>query len=604
VEIGAKYLGGKKYKFTLWGPFLKDVALKIASETVPMEKDELGYWHVTLDNVPPKTHYFYRLNNSRELPDPASFSQPQGIHGPTQVVDHSRFKWEDKNWSGIELQKMIIYELHVGTFTSEGNFTAIIKRLNELKKLGINTIELMPVAQFPNERNWGYDGVFPFAVQNSYGGPEGFKKLVNEAHKNGIAIILDVVYNHLGPEGNYLSEFGPYFTNKYKTPWGDAINFDGKYNEEVRNYFIENALYWFREYHIDALRLDAIHGIYDQSDHPFLQELAEKVEQFSKGEGRKYYLTAESDLNDSRVVRSREKGGYGLDAQWNDDFHHCVHALLTGEKNGYYADFGKLEHLAKAIREGYVYSGEYSVYRKKPHGNSSKDIPANRFIIFIQNHDQIGNRMHGERLSQLVSFEMLKFATGILFASPNIPLIFMGEEYAEDSPFLYFVSHYDENLIKASKESRMEQFAQAFHWKGEPPDPQSVDTFLKSKLKWNLRNKKKHAVMLEYYKHLIKLRTEIPALANLSKENFKVHCIQDKKILLLERWHSKSKILCAMSFNQQQASFPLKFKGRAEKLVDSSDIKWMGPGSSAPEKAEKSKEITMRPYNFILYKME
>src|SRR4030066_1209493 len=320
---------------------------------------------------------------------------------------------------------MIMYEIHVGTFTPEGTFDAVILRLDELSVLGINTIELMPVAQFPGERNWGYDGTYPFAVQNSYGGPEGLKILINECHKKGMAVILDVVYNHFGPEGNYLWDYGPYFTDRYKTPWGQAINYDDLYSNEVRNFFIENALHWFKNYHFDALRLDAIHGIFDFSAKAFLQELAEKVEEFSSSEGKKYYLIAESDLNDSRVIRPGNMGGYGIDAQWCDDFHHAVHTLLVHENKGYYVDFGETEHLVKSFREGFVYSGQYSEYRKRNHGNSSRDCPAEQFIVFTQNHDQVGNRMFGERLSNLVSFESLKLAAGAVLLSPYIPLLFM-----------------------------------------------------------------------------------------------------------------------------------------------------------------------------------
>ncbi|MFH1703950.1 MAG: alpha-amylase family glycosyl hydrolase, partial [Nitrospirota bacterium] len=359
MKIGAYYLGNGKCKFVVWAPFLDQVQVKFASlhkKNISMEKDTKGHWKTVVENVFPGTRYLYILGDKTEKPDPASHFQPEGVHGPSQIVDHSAFDWEDSKWKGIPLSEMIMYELHVGTFTSKGTFESIIPRLDGLLDLGINAIEIMPVSQFSGDRNWGYDGVYPFAVQNSYGGPEGLKRLVNECHKKGIAVILDVVYNHLGPEGNYLWDYGPYFTGKYKTPWGIAINFDDAYSNEVRDFFIENALHWFKNYHIDALRLDAIHGISDLSAKPFLQELAEKVEEFSLQEGRKFYLIAESDLNDSMVIKPRELGGYGIDAQWCDDFHHCLHTLVTGESQGYYVDFGKLEYLVKSLREGFVYS--------------------------------------------------------------------------------------------------------------------------------------------------------------------------------------------------------------------------------------------------------
>ena len=316
----------------------------------------------------------------------------------------------------------MLYELHVGTFTAQGTFDAIVPHLDELKDLGITSIELMPVAQFPGDRNWGYDGVYPFAVQNSYGGPEGLKRLVNACHQRGLAVTLDLVYNHLGPEGNYLQDFGPYFTDRYRTPWGSAINFDGPESDEVRRFFIENALYWVTEFRVDALRLDAVHGIFDFSALHFLQELAAAVHEQAEQLNRRIYVIAESDLNDVRIVRSPELGGYGLDAQWNDDFHHALHTLLTGERTGYYEDFGRIQDLAKAFAEGFVYSGAYSPARRRRHGNSSKDLAAPRFVVFAQNHDQVGNR---HRLSALVSFEWLKLAAAVVLLSPFIPLLFI-----------------------------------------------------------------------------------------------------------------------------------------------------------------------------------
>jgi maltooligosyltrehalose trehalohydrolase len=359
----------------------------------------------------------------------------------------------------------------VGTFTPEGTFEAIIPHLDELRELGITAVELMPVAQFPGTRNWGYDGVYPFAVQNSYGGPEGLKRLVNACHGRGIAVVLDVVYNHLGPEGNYLWDFGPYFTDRYKTPWGSAINFDGPHSDPVRRLFIENALYWVTEFRMDGLRIDAVHGILDFSAYPFLEELASAVHEKAERLNRRVYVIAESDLNDTRVIRSRELGGYGLDAQWNDDFHHALHTLLTEDQTGYYQDFGRLGDLVKAFREGFVCSGQYSSYRRRRHGNSSRDIPAGCFVVFAQNHDQVGNRMRGERLSQLVCRERMKLAAGVVFLSPFIPLLFMGEEYGETAPFPYFISHSDADLVEAVRRGRREEFA-AFGWSQEPPDPQ------------------------------------------------------------------------------------------------------------------------------------
>ncbi|MEW6162761.1 MAG: malto-oligosyltrehalose trehalohydrolase [Nitrospirota bacterium] len=607
VKIGAQYLGNGRCEFILWAPFLKKVELRIVSPTekiIPMEKDEKGYWNTIAESISSGTLYLYRLENERERPDPASNFQPEGVHGPSQVVDNNSFKWEDESWKGIELSEMIIYELHVGTFTSEGTFNAVIPRLDELKDIGINAIEIMPVAQFPGERNWGYDDVYPFAVQDSYGGPLGFKRLINECHKKGLAVILDVVYNHLGPEGNYLWDFGPYFTDKYKTPWGQAVNFDDAYSNEVRNFFIENALHWFKNYHIDALRLDAIHGISDLSAKPFLQELAEKVEEFSLKVGRKFYLIAESDLNDSRVIRSRDLGGYNIDAQWCDDFHHSLHTLLTGENQGYYIDFGRIEHIVKSFREGFVYSGQYSEYRKRSHGNSSKDRPAGQFIVFSQNHDQVGNRMLGERLSRLVSFEALKLAAGSVLLSPYIPLLFMGEEYGEDAPFLYFVSHSDPDLIEAVRKGRKEEF-KVFSWKGEPPDPQDVETFLRSKIKWEKRKEGKHKVLLDFYKNLIRLRRDIPALSNLDKECLDLYGLEDKRVLFMRRWKDNSEVFFIFNFNNADIGITAPLTEEIwRKILDSSENIWNGPGTFLPEKMTKGEKIIVRSHSLALYVKE
>lgn len=605
MKIGANYTGNGKCEFVVWAPFLKKMLLKIVSteeRVIPMVRDNRGYWHVTAEIVSPSTLYYYRLDDERERPDPASHFQPKGVHGPSQLVDHNSFNWEDRNWRGIALSEMIIYELHVGTFTPDGTFSAAISRLPELTDLGINAIEIMPVSQFPGERNWGYDGTYPFAVQNSYGGPEWLKHLVNECHKKGVVVVLDVVYNHLGPEGNYLRDYGPYFTDKYKTPWGMAINFDDAYSNEVRNFFIENALHWFKNYHIDALRLDAIHGISDLSAKPFLQELAERVEEFSSLEGKRFYLIAESDLNDSRVIRPRELGGYGIDAQWCDDFHHSIHTLLTGEKDGYYIDFGRIEHLVKSLREGFVYSGGYSEYRKRNHGNSSNDRPAVQFIVFSQNHDQMGNRMLGERLTNIASFESLKLAAGTVLLSPYIPLLFMGEEYGEDAPFLYFVSHSDPGLIQAVREGRKEEF-KAFAWKGEPFDPQNVETFLKSKIRWEKRREGKHKILLDFYKNLLKLRRNVPALSNLDKESLDVYGFEEDRILFMRRWKNDSHVFCIFNFNREDTKFSTSLpEENWRKLLDSSDFDWKGPGSLLPESISGGEEVlSLRRHSFVIY---
>lgn len=610
MRIGANYLGDGRCEFVVWAPLIRGISLKMVSppeRIIPMEQDRDGHWKRAVSEVYPKMSYLYRLEDEVERPDPASHFQPEGIHGPSQVVDHKEFNWEDEEWKGIQLSEMIIYELHVGTFTPEGTFDAAAARIADLKEMGVSAIEIMPVAQFPGGRNWGYDGTYPFAVQDSYGGPDGLKRLVNESHKRGVAVILDVVYNHLGPEGNYLWNYGPYFTAKYRTQWGEAINFDGAYSNGVRNFFIENALHWFENYHIDALRLDAVHSIVDVSARPFLQGLAERVKKFSEEKGRDFYLIAESDLNDSRVIKRQELGGYGIDAQWCDDFHHAIHTAVTAENRGYYIDFGSIHHLVTSLRDGFVYSGQYSKHRKMNHGNSSKEIPAEQFIIFSQNHDQVGNRMNGERLTSIVSFEALKLMAGMVLLSPYIPLLFMGEEYGEDAPFLYFVSHFDPDLIEAVREGRKEEF-KAFGWRDEPPDPQSMDTFIKSKINWHKRVEGRHKVLLHFYKTLIRLRKSIPALSSLDKKSLDVCGLEDKKVILMRRWDSSkdSHAFCLFNFSKRDIRVSTILPAtltetRSRKKLDSANNIWDGPGSSLPDIMPPGKDDVMKGESLVLY---
>jgi maltooligosyltrehalose trehalohydrolase len=500
----------------------------------------------------------------------------------------------------------VIYELHVGTFTLEGTFEGIISHLDELKDLGITALELMPVAQFPGNRNWGYDGVYPFAVQGSYGGPDGLKRLVNTCHVKGIAVVLDVVYNHLGPEGNYLWDFGPYFTDRYKSLWGSAINFDGPHSDGVRRFFVENAIYWVREFHMDALRIDAVHAILDFSAQPFLEELASAVHEEAKRLNRRVHLIAESALNDTRVIRPRELGGYGLDAQWNDDFHHALHALLTGERTGYYQDFGELRDLAKAFHEGFVYSGQYSAYRRRRHGNSSRDIPAHRFVVFAQNHDQVGNRMQGERLSQLVCLERMKLAAGVVLLSPFIPLIFMGEEYGETAAFPYFISHSDRALIETVRRGRQEEFV-PFGWGPEPPDPQDEETFSRAKLNHNLRCEGHHRILLELHRELIQLRKDIPALASLNKDSMEVSDYGPERVLVIRRRIGTDEAVVCFHFGESSTTrrIPLP-EGRWTNRLDSADKRWGGPGSKVDVEiaSDGGTAFNLSPYTFVLFLRE
>ncbi len=606
IDLGAVYQEKGLCRFRVWAPFVPRVEVQIffqetgETKLVSLAQEDSGYHSALVDNIPPDSRYFFRPTGDKQRPDPASQFQPQGVHNASAVVDHD-FPWEDQHWTGIPLCDHVIYELHVGTFTPEGTFEAIIPRLGELQRSGINVLEIMPVAQFPGERNWGYDGVYPFAVQNSYGGPHGFKRLINACHKHGMAVILDVVYNHLGPEGNYLRDFGPYFTKKYRTPWGEALNFDGAYSDEVRNYFIQNALLWFKHYHVDALRLDAVHAIYDQSAVPFLQELAEAVAELRMNDGWQRYLIAESDLNDSRLIRPREVFGCGLDAQWCDDFHHSLHALITGEKDGYYKDFGSIQELVKALAEGFVYSGQHSPYRKRRHGNRSLDLPPEQFVVASQNHDQVGNRMLGERLAVLISFEAQKLAAAVLLLSPYIPLLFMGQEYGEEAPFLYFVSHQDPALVDAVRHGRKEEF-QAFGWNIEPPDPADVETFLQSKLNWNQRNQGRHKVLLDFHSALLQMRRESPAFSALERTHMEVHAIASKDVILLKRWWGESNVLCLFNFAPRDVILRAHElpSGTWSRLLDSAEERWQGPGTLLPDRLRADQSITLRKQSAVV----
>ena len=468
-------------------------------------------WSVTVPNVGANAEYTFVHDDGRALPDPVSRWQPEGVHGASRVIRPDAFHWTDVAWRGVALDELVIYELHVGTFTPEGTFAAIVPRLVELKSLGISAIEIMPVAQFPGDRNWGYDGVGLYAVQQSYGGPNELKQLVDAAHSVGLGVILDVVYNHVGPEGNYLDAYGPYFTEKYKTPWGRALNYDDAGSDEVRRFIVDNALYWVTEYHVDGLRLDAVHGIFDFSALHLLQEISTSVHDEAARLGRGVVVIAESDLNDPKLIRSPDAYGYGLDAQWSDDFHHAVHAALTGERNGYYADFGGVSAIAASLREPFVYDGRFSRHRHRRHGGSSVGLPRRRFVVAIQNHDQVGNRAEGDRLSRTLTPAQLRLAAALLLLSPYVPLVFMGEEYGETNPFHYFISHGDEALATAVREGRRKEF-ETFGWGDAVPDPQARETFERSRIDWAKRQVAEHQQLLMVYRDLLALRREEPLL--------------------------------------------------------------------------------------------
>ena len=607
MHLGANYLGEQQCEFLVWAPWAEQLELQLLgpeSRNLSMRPTGQGYWQLLADAIPPETDYRFRIDDAIDRPDPSSHLQPFGVHGASRVVDHAAFAWSDQDWRGLPLAELVLYELHVGTFSPAGTFDAIIPRLAELKELGVTAIELMPVAQFPGKRNWGYDGTCPFAVQDSYGGPDGLKRLVDACHGQGLAVVLDVVYNHLGPEGNYLRDFGPYFTDRYRTPWGEAINFDGAGSDGVRRYFIENALHWLERYHIDALRLDAVHAIYDFSAKPFLQELAEVMEALAERSDRHCLLIAESDLNDVRLIRPPEQGGFGLAAQWNDDFHHALHALLTEESQAYYADFGAADDLAKAFRDGFVYAWRYSAYRQRRHGSSSADRPGRQLVVFSQNHDQVGNRPVGERLITLAGFEAAKLAAASVLFAPAVPLIFMGEEYGEEAPFLYFVDFEDTQLQEAVRRGRREEF-RGFDWPEAPPDPQAETTFRRSQLNWTKRQTGQHAVLHEFYRRLLRLRRQEPALANLDKQATQTEVLPNGKLLLLSRHADDCRLQILLNFNREATSVPLAMQsGRWRKLLDSADSQWQGPGSDLPDVVDTGGQATIAPFSAALYRFE
>ncbi len=602
LDIGATPVTGGVL-FRVWAPTARSVEVELVvadASKILLQRD--GEYFQGLVQASAGDRYWYWLDGTLRRPDPASRSQPDGVHGPSQVIDPA-FDWSDGDWRGLDLEKYLIYELHVGTFTPEGTFEGVISRLDYLCELGISALELMPVAQFPGERNWGYDGVCPFAPQNSYGGADGLKRLVDACHSRGLAVILDVVYNHLGPEGNYLHAFGAYFTDRYRTPWGDAVNYDGPDSDQVRHYFISNALYWITEYHFDALRLDAIHGIYDFSALHILQELAGAVHAEGTALGRRVHVIAESDLNDVRAINSPEVGGYGLDAQWNDDFHHALRTLLTGDTAGYYCDFGRFSDLVKGFSEGFILSGGYSTFRRRRHGSSSANHPPCHLVAFSQNHDQVGNRMRGERPGEHLSTQQLMLAAATVLLSPYVPLLFMGEEYAESAPFSYFVNHGDAELVEAVRRARMEEFA-ASASQGAPPDPQSEATFLSAKVDQEQRQRGKHRAMFDFYRDLIRLRKECAPLAGLGRDNMQVIACEEERVLVVNRSVENVQLLCLFNYSDQTSVVgPALVGGTMTVLLDST--RSLSPGSSVTVYATRPDTfITLAPFGVMVYRKE
>jgi maltooligosyltrehalose trehalohydrolase len=599
MKIGANY-SIKRTDFTVWAPNQNKVFLVLPKENeiLEMNKDKSGYWTLQVEEIKPKTRYMFRLDDQKNRPDPASHFQPDGVFGSSEVVDHSAHVWEDSDWKGIKLEDLVTYELHIGAFTKQGTFEAAKKRARDLSALGVNAVELMPVSQFSGARNWGYDAVFTFAVQNTYGGPDQLKKLVEEFHKNGIAVFLDVVYNHIGPEGNFLSDFGPYFQFNRMSPWGPTINFDGPQSHHVRNFFFENAVYWLQNYHVDGLRLDAIFAITDNSPKHFLKELSETVDKLSTKQ-KKLLLIGENDQVDPKILDSPNAGGFGLDAVWHDTLHHSLHALLTGERNWYYSSFGKVSQVKEALQK------EYANCNPAPLENSEvcieQKINPKKLVVFSQNHDQIGNRPMGERLIKLAGVEAAKLSAGITILSQYSPLLFMGEEYGEDAPFLFFTD-FSSKLLgeKVCLGRKIEIKKNA--WKDQPPDPQNPLTFESSKINWEKRVSEKGRKILKYYATLLELKKTLGDRDANKQLQTKFIVSKDELLLFLQKETIDYSMVTVANFGKQSEQYRFPFGGGSYiKFLDSADTAWLGPGSGLPKKAELGDEHTINPLSMSVF---
>lgn len=536
----------------MWAPAAAGVNVVIGEDRNAMTREAGGWWSAAIEGAGAGTDYLFSVDGGEPRPDPRSAHQPYGVDGPSRVVDHSAYEWSDTAWRGLPHSAAVIYELHVGTFTPEGTFDAATARLDHLSSLGVSAVELCPVNEFSGERGWGYDGVDLFAPHHGYGDPDSLKRFVDACHASGMAVILDVVYNHLGPAGNYLDTFGPYFTSRYSTPWGPAVNFDGPDSYEVRRFVADNVLLWLRDYRFDGLRIDAVHAILDMSAVNILEQVAAEVSELEATSGRTKFLIAESDLNDPRVVTERDANGYGIDAQWSDDFHHSLHALATGDQAGYYADFGSVGDLAKALTSAFVYDWRYSPFRARMHGRAPRGLPGHRFLAYMQDHDQVGNRARGERSSELMSPGLLKVAAALVIMSPFVPMLFMGEEWGARTPFQYFTSHPGEALGRAVSEGRRAEFA-AFGWDtADVPDPQDPETFARSKLDWAELNHDSHCRILEWHRSLIELRRSEPDLNDFDLAGVSVAHSDEDRWLVLRR----GSIVVACNFSQDPQMVP------------------------------------------------
>jgi maltooligosyltrehalose trehalohydrolase len=588
--LGASVLPGA-VAFRVWAPRCQAVDVVVDGRAIEaLVPREGGLFEAKLEGIAEGVRYKYRLDGTRFRPDPVSRFQPEGIHGPSVVIDPTRFVWTDQEFVGHAPVELVFYEIHVGTFTPAGTFEAVIPHLARLVDLGITALELMPVAEFPGSRDWGYDGVHLFAPHSTYGGPRGLRRLVDACHARGLSVFLDVVYNHLGPEGNYLAEYGPYFTDRYSTPWGPAVNFDGPGSEGVRRHVTENGRMWVSEFHIDGFRLDAVHAIHDAGPVHILTEFADAVRGEAARVGRRVHVVAESHDNDRRLVLPTSAGGLGLDAVWSDDFHHAMHRALTGETEGYYADFAGDHHIARVITQGFSFQGEASAYWGRPRGTPSADLSGDHFVIFLQNHDQVGNRPQGERLGVLLSFEAVKLAAGLLFATPALPLIFMGEEYGETARFQFFTSFLDKNLAEAVRRGRADELAR-FAWRATGSDPNAPNTFVSSRLNHSLAGAPRHRGLREYYRRWLTLRRTHPALGAAGKELTRVTLDADGAVLTVFRAAATGDEVKLVA-NLTPKTQAITLEAPAWRVLLDSDAEIFGGSGAA---------VPLAPYQCLLY---
>ncbi len=581
--------GPDSWSFSVWAPHCGAVNLQLydpQTQVLPMQPDpsrsRAGWWIAEASGLRHSQRYGV-VTGRHTRPDPASHWQPDGVHWPSALVDHDAFTWTESGFVPPRQDELIVYELHVGCFTRGGGFDSAVARLDHLAKLGVNAIEVMPVAQCPGDRNWGYDGVSLYAVQQSYGGPMAFKRFVDACHARGMAVILDVVYNHLGPEGNYLSEFGPYFSNKIRTPWGEAVNFDGPDSDPVRDFFIANAIHWFENYRIDGLRLDAVHAIHDERPLHFLAQLSLAVHRYAAKKPFTPLLIAETHANDPALVTPVAAGGYGMDAAWSDDHHHSLHSMLTGERQGYYVDYGSLDQVAATLARGFYFCGQFSRWNGRAHGLPADHLPGETFVVFNQTHDMVGNRPGSERLSSLAPREAQYPAAALLLLGPYIPMLFMGEEWGETAPFFYFTDHGDPGLARAVRFGRTREFA-GFGWKKKPPDPQKDATFLDSKLDWSKLEQPESAGLLRWTQELIRLRREHPALRGCDRSGLRVWPFCGGNVLVFERAAAGLRCVVVCNCSNTEQAFDItallgkETMGKALLLAGSQEERFGGPG--------------------------